>query len=146
MTGLTRDTTNNLWQLMVTISGESGVVILVNLVILTNLMIPVNLVILVYLANLVILANLMNLMNFVNLVNFGDIGKSGESVKSGDSYESGEGEIISLLYAATATELFLCFVHLKFCSLILLSLFNLFGQFLVRSCLLETLTKSLKCF
>ena len=47
MTGLTRDTTNNLWQLMVTISGESGVVILVNLVILTNLMIPVNLVILV---------------------------------------------------------------------------------------------------
>ena len=89
----------------------------------------------------------MNLMNFVSLVNFGDIGKSGESVKSGDSYESGKrGEIISLQYAATATELFLCFVHLKFFSLILLSLFNLFGQLLVRSCLLVTLTKCLKCF
>ena len=85
-------------------------------------MIPVNLVILVYQANLVILANLMNLMNFVSLVNFGDIGKSGESVKSGDSYESGEGEIISLLYVATATELFLCFVHLKFYSLYFLFL------------------------
>ena len=35
MTCLTRDTTYNFLQLVVTISGESGVVIMVNLVILT---------------------------------------------------------------------------------------------------------------
>ena len=54
------------------------------------------------------------------------MGDSGDFGNSGDSYESGEGENISLQYTATATELFLCFVHLKFCSLILLSLFLTF--------------------